>query len=167
MFRRFVSTALLAAAVLLGVSRANAQQPTTIAYSQMPAAASCPNCAPAASMPVMSSSSGGLGSLFGFTSLFGCNSCSTSHFCCPVYTYHQEGAPKICIERNCSKPVCVPCTAPNWGYFQTCWTPWPWPQDFSHCPVMPPAAVVIPGMTQGPGAPASTDQLPTPRKTGL
>ena len=31
---------------------------------------------------------------------------------------------------------------PHWGWYETCWTPWPWPANFAHCPMPPPATFV-------------------------
>ncbi len=95
--------------------------------------------------------------------------CATGHcqrFCCPpVLKWCMEGAPRICFQHGCAKPVCCPCEAPNWGYYQKCWTPWPWPPDWSHCPVPPPASQVFPGMipaSQAVNLPDATG--PAPRR---
>jgi hypothetical protein len=64
--------------------------------------------------------------------------------CPPCYRYCQEGPPRIRVICGCPKPVCCPADAPNWGYFQTCWRPWPWGPDFSHCYGVPPAAQILP-----------------------
>jgi hypothetical protein len=90
-----------------------------------------------------------------------CYHCQRFH-CPPHHKHCLEGPPRICFQRGCPKPICNPCTTPNWGYHQTCWTPWPWPPDWSHCPVQPPAAVVFPGLMQ-PGA-QTDSELPPPRK---
>jgi hypothetical protein len=31
---------------------------------------------------------------------------------------------------------------PHWGFYETCWSPWPFPPDWTHCPTPPPAAFV-------------------------
>lgn len=67
--------------------------------------------------------------------------------CPPPYRHCMEGPPRLHYRRGCPSPVCNPCTAPNWGYFQPCWNPYPWPPDWSHCPAVPPAAYVRPGPT--------------------
>jgi len=70
--------------------------------------------------------------------------CSWFH-CCPKFTYCMEGPPRICFKCGCGKPVCEPdCSTPNWGYFQPCWRPNPWPADYSHCPCPTPAAIAAP-----------------------
>lgn len=89
------------------------------------------------------------------------------HHCPPPYRHCQEGPPRLRLKRGCPQPVCPPtCDTPNWGYYQPCWNPWPWPPDWSHCPVPPPAAMVYPGhvvaqpLVPGPGPMV----LPPPRK---
>ena len=68
--------------------------------------------------------------------------CPCTH--CPPGLYHcTEGRPCIKFKKGCPRPICNPCNRPNWGYFQPCWVPWPWPPDWSHCPVQPPAATVV------------------------
>lgn len=94
-----------------------------------------------------------------------CATCGTAgcqHFHCPpALKWCMEGMPRICFQHGCPKPICSACDAPNWGYFQKCWTPWPWPPDWSHCPVPPPASQVYPGMLPPTGAGA--DVAPAPR----
>jgi hypothetical protein len=80
--------------------------------------------------------------------------CCCKHFCCPHNSFCQEGPPRICFKCGCPLPTVNPCTQPNWGYYQNCWTPWPWPPDWSHCPVPPPASVVFP-----PPGPQVSDML--------
>ena len=100
--------------------------------------------------------------------------CGTSwcHWHCPpCFKWCMEGPPKIKFKCGCGKPVCVPdCSTPNWGYFQTCWRPWPWPPDYSHCPWPTPAAVAgmcgpactVPGMINIPAG----EPLPPPQPVG-
>jgi hypothetical protein len=81
--------------------------------------------------------------------------------CPPPYKYCMESPPCICVICACPKPVCCPADAPNWGYFQTCWRPYPWGPNWSHCYGVPPAAQValpVAGMPAQPGA----DQLIQP-----
>jgi hypothetical protein len=104
-----------------------------------------------------------------------CDFCCPRFHCPPKTPHCWEGAPRFHFKQGCPKPICNPCAMPNWGYNQTCWTPWPWPHNWSHCPVVPPAALVAPGvipqaetMAPGPGRPnlVSPDPgsgLPTPR----
>ncbi len=92
------------------------------------------------------------------------------HHCPPSYKYCQEGPPRLCFKKGCPRPVCPPgCDTPNWGYFQPCWRPWGWPQDWSHCPYPVPAAAVVlpppaPLAIQG-SAPAQ--QLHQPRRADV
>jgi hypothetical protein len=101
----------------------------------------------------------------------GCQQGCDHHHCPPCFIHCTEGPPKIKFKCACPKPVCPPdCDTPNWGYFQPCWRPWPWPPDWSHCPVPPAAAFVTPCNTNcyepgftPPPVPAG-EQLPSPRK---
>ena len=81
--------------------------------------------------------------------------------CPPAYKHCQEGPPSIHILAGCPKPVCCPFDAPNWGYFQTCWRPYPWGQSWAHCQGVPPASQVptqIPVHT----APNTSASFPSP-----
>jgi hypothetical protein len=78
----------------------------------------------------------------------GCESCATSfccqtHHCPPPLAHCQERPPIIRVKCGCPKPICNPCTQPGWGYFETCWSPWPWPPNYNHCATLPPAATVV------------------------
>ncbi|MCI0641500.1 MAG: hypothetical protein L0Y72_28565 [Gemmataceae bacterium] len=107
---------------------------------------------------------------FGLASRCGpanCVPCQRFH-CPPPLKWCQERPPRICFQHGCPRPVCDPCQHPHWGYFQTCWTPWPWPPDWSHCPVQPPASVVFPGVIPPGGTGAfGAEQTPTPRPVEL
>ncbi len=75
-------------------------------------------------------------------------SCHRSHC---AYLFHcQEGPVRIKTHVGCPPPVCSPCMKPNWGYYETCWNPWPVGPDFSHCRTMPPAASVVLNPNAGP-----------------
>jgi hypothetical protein len=97
----------------------------------------------------------------------GAGHCHRIH--CPHYHYCLKGAPCIKFKYGCPLPICSPCNAPNWGYYQPCWRPWPWPPDFSHCPYPVPAAHSGP-CPQAATTPATTipttgapaQQLPSP-----
>jgi len=86
----------------------------------------------------------------------GCESGICQRFHCPPPFHHcMERPPCIRIHVGCPRPVCNPCNLPNFGYFQTCWTPWPLPPDWSHCKVPPPAAMVqLTGPVAAPGVPS-------------
>ncbi len=98
-----------------------------------------------------------------------CFHCQRTH--CPPHLKHcQEGPPHICFQKGCPRPICNPCLNPNWGYYETCWNPWPWPPDFSHCRAIPPAATIglNPGGPVGIGMPQvqpaqPETKLPPPR----
>jgi hypothetical protein len=74
-----------------------------------------------------------------------CDPCCQRTHCPPPLHHCMERPPCIKFKCGCPRPVCCPCNNPNWGYYQPCWVPWPWPPDWSHCPVAPPASLVIPG----------------------
>jgi hypothetical protein len=102
------------------------------------------------------------------------------HWHCPCPFYHcMERPPKIKYKCGCPRPVCPPCALEHWGYFETCWRAWPFPPDWTHCPVPPAAAQVEaqqfgePMLVQPPAMPgvenveppiSPEQQLPTPRR---
>jgi hypothetical protein len=54
---------------------------------------------------------------------------------CPPWVKHRlEGAPRLKFKHGCPRPLCDPCNLPHYGYFQTCWHPWPFPPDCPRCP---------------------------------
>jgi hypothetical protein len=83
--------------------------------------------------------------------------------CPPYFKYCQEGSPRICIQCGCPKPVCCPSDAPNWGYYQRCWRPWPWAPNWSHCYGVPPASQLVPPLSFAGEAAHPSNQLPAPR----
>ena len=117
---------------------------------------------------------------FGIPCVAPCN----SHHCPPAYKHRYEGAPHIHWQRGCPHPICNPCDLQHWGYYDTCWSPWPFPPNWSHCAVPPPATYVhvnpygntqMPPMRTAPPAPAFPtpdggpeviQQLPPPRPNG-
>jgi hypothetical protein len=85
-----------------------------------------------------------------------CGTCGVCREKCPPYFIHCfEGPPKLKFKRGCPKPVCDPCHLEHFGYFRPCWQPWPYPPDWSHCPVPPPG---VPELL--PPAIPPPDQLP-------
>src|SRR5262245_34934694 len=68
--------------------------------------------------------------------------CCQHYHCPPPYYHCAERGPCICIHKGCPKPVCNPCDLYQWGYYETCWRPWPYPPEWGHCPVQPYAATV-------------------------
>jgi hypothetical protein len=72
------------------------------------------------------------------------NSCAQpcQWLCCPpAYRHCQEGPPRLHFHCACPHPVCNPCELPHWGYFETCWYPWPYPP--TPCPGSPASMVVL------------------------
>jgi hypothetical protein len=70
-------------------------------------------------------------------------SCGPRHqHCPPAFKYIYEPGPNIHWHCGCPHPICNPCDLPNWGYHETCWTPYPFPPNWSHCATLPPAAYV-------------------------
>jgi len=79
--------------------------------------------------------------------------CST-HPCPPAFKYTVEGPPHIHWHCGCPHPICNPCDLPHWGYFETCWNPYPFPPNWTHCPSPPPAAFVTLNPLVNPNLPA-------------
>jgi hypothetical protein len=106
---------------------------------------------------------GGLILLAGLVVPAQAQNCDCNKDCCPpCYKYRYEGPPKIKFKKGCPKPLCDPCNLPHYGYYPTCWGPWPFQQDWCHCPVPPPAALVPP---YAPKQPGEDEKLsPMPRK---
>jgi hypothetical protein len=101
-----------------------------------------------------------------------CGTCNTqpycqTHHCPPAFHHCQEGPPHLCFKCGCPHPVCNPCDLPHWGYFETCWAPFPvqW-LDWTHCPTPPPAAFVTldPLAGRGQNVPALTVPNPQPQR---
>lgn len=79
------------------------------------------------------------------TAASNCGTCGPTcqtHHCPPAFKYCYEGAPHIHWRRGCPHPICNPCDLPHWGYYETCWSPWPFPPNWGHCLTPPPAAFV-------------------------
>ena len=89
--------------------------------------------------------------------------------CPPCFVHCQEGHPRIRIKCGCPKPVCDPCDLEHFGYYPTCWQPWPYPPDWSHCPVPPPAVVFEatgPGVPMPRAVPAQPGRMPPLQESG-
>ncbi len=66
--------------------------------------------------------------------LLGGNECAPCKVPCPPpYIHYYEGVPKLKFKRACPRPVCDPCNLDHYGYYATCWGPWPYDRDFRHC----------------------------------
>ncbi len=94
------------------------------------------------------------------------------HCCCPKYCFPLEKAPRIKFKCVCPKPVCEPCDLAGYGYYATCWHPWPYPPNCGYCPAPAPggmedAAGPMIGGPPGPASPGASpdDTLPAPKKT--
>jgi len=81
----------------------------------------------------------------------GCSSCSTCSTCVaprvpcpPKYCWYSEGPPRLKFKCACPRPVCEPCKLEHFGYYPTCWNPWPYPPDWSHCRTPPPGVMLPP-----------------------
>jgi hypothetical protein len=97
----------------------------------------------------------------------GCDHGCQRHNCPPPFKHCMEGPPCLCFKKGCPRPVCPPgCDTPNWGYYQPCWRPWPWPPDWSHCPYQVPAATIAPcpHAPTGAGTLGIPGDAPTPRR---
>jgi hypothetical protein len=91
----------------------------------------------------------------------GCKTCvhPPRIHCPPPYCWYSEGPPCLKFKCACPRPVCEPCKLEHFGYYATCWNPWPYPQNWSHCPTPPPGVMVPP-----PPYPPFTPNTPrTPR----
>jgi hypothetical protein len=91
--------------------------------------------------------------------------------CPPPYIHCQEGCPRIRFKCACPRPICGPCELEHNGYYPTCWQPWPYPPDYSHCPTPPPGFMVPEGplvTTPGPQVPQVPPEkgpaLPVPKR---
>src|ERR1700692_4181373 len=74
----------------------------------------------------------GCGVQFGTPCAAGCE----SHHCPPPFQYTYEGGPRIHWHCGCPHPICNPCDLPHWGYYETCWSPYPFPPNWTHCPAV-------------------------------
>jgi hypothetical protein len=85
---------------------------------------------------------------------------------CPCTTFPRTRKPHIFWHKVCSKPISSPCELEHYGYYPTCWHPWPFPPDYSHCCFPPPGAAAGAAATgQAPVMPrADGEELPAPRK---
>jgi hypothetical protein len=82
--------------------------------------------------------------------------------CPPPYYHVYEGPPCLKFKKGCPRPVCDPCELPHFGYYQSCWTPWPYPPDWRHCPYPTPSDMLPP-----PPYPPFTPKLNQERPTDL
>lgn len=81
-------------------------------------------------------------------------------FCCPKTVFCRPKPPHIKYKCVCPKPICSCCDMENYGYYPTCWHAWPFPPNYSHCPV-PPTIMTAPCCING--APKAVQHLPEPQ----
>jgi hypothetical protein len=79
--------------------------------------------------------------------------------CPPPLTWCAEQAPCIKFKCACPRPVCDPCALEHYGVFATCWQPWPFQPNWSHCRTIPPG-VALPA----PAYPPYTPRAPQERR---
>jgi hypothetical protein len=89
-----------------------------------------------------------------------CGSCCQTHHCPPAFNYCYERPPCIHWHCGCPHPICNPCDLPHFGYYEPCWSPWPFPANLAHCPTPPPASFVN-------LAPYVNPNQPGPRPPGM
>jgi hypothetical protein len=135
MFSRLATLGLFGAALALGLGTARPAQ-----------AQGCASC--------------GTGSC-GTSSCGGhCGFGSNLH-CPPPLVHCMERPPHIKWKCVCPRPVCDPCTLEHYGYYQTCWCPWPYPPDLRHCPCIG-EHPALPYLVQ---PPVATDPIAPKRET--
>jgi hypothetical protein len=78
---------------------------------------------------------------------------------CPKTVFCRPKPPRIKYKCVCPMPICPLCEIENFGYYPTCWRAWPFPPNYSHCPV-PPTIMTAPCCPNG--APKILEQLPVP-----
>jgi hypothetical protein len=93
-----------------------------------------------------------------------CSTCGTPQtgypfHCPPKFLHWSEGPPKLKFKNACPKPVCDPCNLPHAGYYEPCWSPWPWASDWSHC-ALPPSALTVEDVPPN-AVPTYTPRAPT------
>lgn len=84
-----------------------------------------------------------------------------TRFFCQRTVFPAPKEPCIRYKCICPKPVCPCCPIENFGYFPTCWQPWPFPPYYGHCPV-PPITLNAPRSTLD--RPSTPEELPPPKK---
>ncbi len=90
--------------------------------------------------------------------------CCPPGICCPVTTFCIVRQPCIKWKCTCPKPICDPCNLDHYGYYPTCWHPWPFPPDYTCCRVPPNAVVADQLLGQPEPVLTTTPELPVPRK---
>jgi hypothetical protein len=75
---------------------------------------------------------------------------------CPITVFCKPRQPFVWYRCICPQRVCPCCGLDNFGYYPTCWEPWPYPPNYAHCHVPPAAAFATP-----PNVTKSTTPTPT------
>ena len=88
-------------------------------------------------------------------------SAQTCHHCQKTVFYTPK-KPRVQVKRICPKPI-GPCgEVENFGFFPTCWHPWPFPPNYSHCPgPMPPVPIPAPNTRS---SSSTSEELPAPEQ---
>ena len=84
-----------------------------------------------------------------------CAACNDKIACPPKFIHYYEDGPKLKFKRGCPRPVCDPCNLEHFGYYRPCWSPWPYPPDWSHCNHPTPSQMLPP-----PRIPPYTPRVP-------
>ncbi|MBY0227770.1 MAG: hypothetical protein K2W96_00680 [Gemmataceae bacterium] len=82
-------------------------------------------------------------------------SCGPKIPCPPKFCHVFEDGPKIKFKRGCPRPLCDPCNLERYGYYQTCWSPWPYANEWAHCQHPTPSQMLPP-----PRIPPYTPRVP-------
>jgi hypothetical protein len=111
-----------------------------------------------------------LSGLSGAAHAEGCAWCGPLHFWCPSPCAKYTRTTIFHYKCVCPKPICNPCDMEHYGYYHTCWHPWPFAPDYSHCPAPGGCGAAGPAATAGAPAPAlgpmpkADQELPAPRE---
>ncbi len=85
------------------------------------------------------------------------------HDHCQKTVFYKPKKPHVHYKNICPKPICPCGELENFGYFPTCWTPWPYPPNYAHCPGPMPPQVPIPAPKTS-SSDSTSEQLPAPEQ---
>lgn len=81
---------------------------------------------------------------------------------CPPFIAPTPKPPRTMYKWVCPPLISNSAQMEHYGYYSSCWRPWPEPADLSHCPC-PPGAVLPPPPPPRPSADRQADEeLPPP-----
>jgi hypothetical protein len=80
---------------------------------------------------------------------------------CPVTVFCKPKPPHVRYKCICPQRIKPGCGLENYGYYPTCWQPWPFPPNYGHCAVPPPT--VTPQSSAAKTA-ETPEELPAPAK---